>query len=87
MPIIYKPFPKVALALVLTIVSFSNSKSIDNFLQLIILTLFQIENCIDEWVEDIHTTIHFIQNSYETIFLERLEELDHFNEFTKVLQL
>ena len=88
MPNIYKPFPKVALALVLTVVSIPNSKLIKNGVSSANhLKPFSDQNCIDEWVDGIHTTIHFTQDSYETIFSKHLEELDCFNEFTKVLQL
>jgi hypothetical protein len=50
-------------------------------------TLFQIENCIDEWVDGTHTIIPFTQDLYEAIFTEHLEELDRFDEFTKAFKL
>jgi hypothetical protein len=54
---------------------------------LITQTIFQIENCIDEWADGTHTNIPFTQDAYEDIFYEHLEELNRFDKFTEELKL
>lgn len=51
---VYKPFPKVAFALILT----------------------AVECCIDEWTDGTRSNVQFMQEAYEDIFHEHLEELN-----------
>jgi hypothetical protein len=83
---IYKPFPRVALALILTAVSIIPNP-LTAFFQLMNPKLFKIENCIDEWADGTHTVVPFTQDAYEDIYTEHLEELNRFDEFTKVLKI
>jgi Domain of unknown function (DUF6532) len=80
-PEIYKPFPKVALALILTAVCFPYLLVFDTN------GPFQVENCIDEWADGTHTNISFTQDGYQDIFDEHLEELNRFDAFTKDLKI
>ena len=48
---------------------------------------FQIENCINEWLDGTHTIIPFSQDVYESVFTEQMEELNRFDEYTKALQV
>jgi len=86
-PNIYKPFPKVALALILTVVSFPSREPMFLWNANRLGNCFQIENCIDEWVDGTHNNISFTQDAYEGVFNEHIDELNRFDEFTKALKI
>jgi hypothetical protein len=52
-----------------------------------LIICFQIENCIDEWLEGIHVNIPFSQDTYKSVYYEHLEELNNFDKHTKELKM